>query len=56
MSSVVRSRPQFLGVVKQQFRQFLAVGPEISVETLALVEASFYTVFCNTAFFREVIA
>jgi lipid A ethanolaminephosphotransferase len=56
MSSVVRTRPQFIGTLAQQFRQFLAVGPEVSVETLALVAASFFTLFCNTAFFREVIA
>lgn len=56
MSSVVRSRPFFLGNFAQQFRQFLVSGPEMGVEVLALVAAVFFTLFCNTAFFREVIA
>ncbi|HEY5849599.1 MAG TPA: phosphoethanolamine--lipid A transferase [Lysobacter sp.] len=56
MNSVVRDRAQSPASFAQLLRQFLAAGPEISVETLALVGAAFFTLFCNTAFFREVIA
>lgn len=56
MNSVAGRSPQLLASIARLSRQFAAWRPEISVEMLALIAAAFFTLFCNTAFFREVIA
>ncbi len=56
MNTVASRAAQRGGWLAQALSQLRAFRPQLTVEQLALVAAGFFTVFCNTAFFREVAA
>lgn len=57
MSTLIGAvRPDHIGDLTRSFWQRLSARPEMTIEQLAMVAAGFFTLFCNTAFFREIAA
>lgn len=54
MSTVVQRRSAGIASLWPALRQWADLRPEMTVETLALIAAGFFTLFCNGAFFRAV--
>ena len=56
MNSVASRAAGRGGWLAQSLSQLREFRPRLTIEQLALAAAAFFTVFCNTAFFREVAA